>query len=847
MAENKQPYEADVALLLAQNYKEAEMESTFRSGLLGETARVVSARARSGLRRMTFAAVAGAAMLIIALLAWHSLTATQVKPPSPQPSNTTPAAIVQKGNSNESKSAPQQVNVPPKNQAKNSLEIAAMPGRSATKRPAIAKNAEPLLVVIAARQPATDNTGHKLVIGDKVFSGATVGTGKKGRLRLITRHGSEFAVAPESVLNISKDGKRAKLIKGRIYCRNRIHEFSEIITTAGKIELLGTTIDAAMKTPKTVAVTVVQGSVRLKNAYGQMLVAAGKQAILSEAAAPEVGSEVNITAELAWYDGRGSIMSDYGDIAYTVRRGDAPITEVWAMNADGSEKRHVLTYLGYTDRTGPWLSGEQSLLIRPCSLSWTFPNFRERLGHGYRGKYVLGRLGGDYPREWLLNAATGQDMLLELPEDCTPQDIFSISPDGSLFALSAYTAQGPGIYLYELLSGRFGKLYDMPASGDIAWSPDSGMVADTVFISPERYEQLMVVNVRTGQSIDLHIQAQDQVFSPDGTRLAFTADFAESPRAKGSVFILPLRAGSKPQRVTPKEEGAQYPKWSPDGRRLQYWIWTVPKDGGPTETRVRVVNTDGSNNHEIYYGEVVKSAWSSDGRNVYLSTPHGVLRVSADHSGVIADLGGKAEDSTFPPRVAAERREAIQAIQEAMFQFAVGQWRAYEGRFEESRTAFMKSSDIFVSLPYNYPHMQFSLSNVLLYVDTAFALADRPTAVISEEICGIHLTHLSALIDRYRRQHNEHYPASLRELIAWAKTLSNILMDHWLNPSVADLNPMLRCPEGDLYEYRPPAGGNPVEGELALRCPRHSKNILSWEESGRPGTFGGYSEMGWGK
>lgn len=69
MTENKQPFEADVALLLAQNYKEAEMESTFRSGLLGETTRVVSARSRIGLRRLTFAAVAGAAMLIIAFLA----------------------------------------------------------------------------------------------------------------------------------------------------------------------------------------------------------------------------------------------------------------------------------------------------------------------------------------------------------------------------------------------------------------------------------------------------------------------------------------------------------------------------------------------------------------------------------------------------------------------------------------------------------------------------------------------------------------------------------------------------------------------------------------------------------
>jgi len=845
MAENKQPYEADVALLLAQNYKEAEMESTFRSGLLGETARVVSARARSGLRRMTFAAVAGAAMLIIALLAWHSLTATQVKPPSPQPSNTTPAAIVQKGNSNESKSAPQQVNVPPKNQAKNSLEIAAMPGRSATKRPAIAKNAEPLLVVIAARQPATDNTGHKLVIGDKVFSGATVGTGKKGRLRLITRHGSEFAVAPESVLNISKDGKRAKLIKGRIYCRNRIHEFSEIITTAGKIELLGTTIDAAMKTPKTVAVTVVQGSVRLKNAYGQMLVASGKQAILSEAAAPEVGSEVNITAELAWYDGRGSIMSDYGDIAYTVKRDGEPFVEVWAMDLQGEGKRHLQSYLGFAFLTGSWLAGRQDLLMQPISLCWRYPKAGERLAHEYNGNFILGRKGGNYPREWLLNAATGQDMLIELPEDYTPIRPFSLAPDGSLFATTGVTNQDEGVYLYELSSGCFRNLSTLHSTGEgVSWSPDGKMIAGTAFFSPERYEQLITIDIDTGHTIDYQIQAQNPVFSPDGAYLAFTSDFGAVFGAHGSVFVLSLQPGSKPQRITPKGEGAWYPQWSPDGSRLLYWV--MPTDSEMPPTSIHVVNSDGSSNHIVYSGDTHKTAWSPEGKSIFISTVLGILKVSADQSHELENLGGKAEDSLLSPLISDEMKRASQAVQEAVFQFSLGKWRAYEGRFEESRTAFMKSSDIFVSLPYNYPHMQFSLSNVLLYVDTAFALANRPTAVVSEEICGIHLTHLSALIDRYRRQHNEPYPASLWELISWAKTINNLRMDDWLNPSAVDLNPMLRCPEGNPYEYRPPVGGKPVEGEVALRCPRHAKNILRWE-SGRPGTLSQYSEMGWGK
>lgn len=302
MTENKQPFEADVALLLAQNYKEAEMESTFRSGLLGETTRVVSARSRIGLRRLTFAAVAGAAMLIIALLAWHSLTATQVKPPSPGPRDTNSAAIVQKENSNESKSAPQQANVSPKNQAKNSLEIAAIPGSSATKRPAIAKNAEPLLVVIAAQQPATDKTGHKLVIGDKILDGATLQTGKGGRLNLITRRGSEIALNSNSEISLVAGSLSARLTKGEIYCRSRQKEIEQITTPAGNIKLLGTIVNTQIKDKKTVAVTVLEGKVRLENAHGEAVVDSGKKSLLVAQLAPETGKTVNLATEIDWYD-----------------------------------------------------------------------------------------------------------------------------------------------------------------------------------------------------------------------------------------------------------------------------------------------------------------------------------------------------------------------------------------------------------------------------------------------------------------------------------------------------------------------------------------------------------------
>jgi len=179
----------------------------------------------------------------------------------------------------------------------------------------------------------------------------------------------------------------------------------------------------------------------------------------------------------------------------------------------------------------------------------------------------------------------------------------------------------------------------------------------------------------------------------------------------------------------------------------------------------------------------------------------------------------------------------------------MGQWLAYEGRMAESRAAFTRSAELFAGLPYRFPRLHFSVSNVLLYADKAAALAARPEAEVQEETCRVHLTHLGALIRHYQEQHDNQAPASLEELAGWAKALDNIALDGWLIPSKADLMPMFRCPEGDSYIYTPLIGRQPQAGEALLSCPKHSDNILRWESDGKqwyPGTLSYYTESGWG-
>jgi len=710
-----------------------------------------------------------------------------------------------------------------------------------------------LFAVIAARGEVSDGSGLELKVGDRISAGTTVRTGKGGGLSLVTLQGSEFALDAGSELSVAKNGKSAFLKRGRLYCRNRKHEFGAITTGAGKIELLGTVINARVKNASQVAVTVVEGKVKLANTHGEIVVEAGRQVMFSDGDAPEAGETINPREAIAWYDGRGGVVSDYGDIVYTARGEEDPLTEVWAMGEDGGDKHRVKTYLGAVWLTGPWLAWEPTLLISPNGLCWKYPDLAAGRGDGWEGVSLLGLS----PSWWLLNTETGQDSRLELPEDCEPAEPIYPSPEGTMLAFWAARKEEPleggncsrGVYLYDLWTGRLSRLIKAVGYGEIAWSPEGDRLAAEVFVSPERFEQLAVIDINTGASTDFGFQVRDPVFSPEGERMAFIGDFSPgSSRRQGRVFVIDLQPGSQPRPVSPRGEGAQYPQWSPGGDRLLYWVWRNPEGGGMTETSVQVIGSDGSEGKEIYHGVVKASAWATDGEAVYISTQEGILLVAADGSGVIADLGGSSQDRGLAARERRELKRAIAAVREAMLQYALGQWRDYEGRREESRAAYRQAASIFAGLPYRFPRLQFSVSNVLLYADAADALAARPAAEVSEEVCRVHLTHLGALIGHYQEQHNNQAPANLEELAEWAKEKDNIALDGWLIPGKADLESMFRCPEGEAYVYEPSGFGAELEGGELLSCPLHPENILRWQDDGatrRPMGLTYYTERAW--
>jgi len=170
---------------------------------------------------------------------------------------------------------------------------------SHARRALLLGGAPPVLTVTAVQSHAVGRFGLALQVGDRLPAGTVVRTGKHGRLTLLTREGSEFTLNEKSEFALSPDGVSGALRRGEVYCRSRLHEIRRIATPAGEIHLLGTALDAALTQPDTVAVTVVEGKVRLANSHGEAIVEAGRKAVLTTAQAPAGGVPVDPAAEIS--------------------------------------------------------------------------------------------------------------------------------------------------------------------------------------------------------------------------------------------------------------------------------------------------------------------------------------------------------------------------------------------------------------------------------------------------------------------------------------------------------------------------------------------------------------------
>jgi Tol biopolymer transport system component len=221
-----------------------------------------------------------------------------------------------------------------------------------------------------------------------------------------------------------------------------------------------------------------------------------------------------------------------------------------------------------------------------------------------------------------------------------------LSPDGRWVVFTSERRGNPDLYALAIEGGAEPQLLiDSAAMEDqVAFSPDGRSIAFVstasgnadIYVLPFAPETSQALAAATNVTNDPGGDFRPD-FSPDGTRIAFTADrdtpvsghpiFAFTRQREGDVYVM-NRDGSAVQRLTATPDWDGSPEWSADGGTL-YFYSARPREivGPPTSPilgqeggfRIWAMNADGSSPRAVTPEgvEALAPALTPDGRIAY--------------------------------------------------------------------------------------------------------------------------------------------------------------------------------------------------------------------------------------
>ena len=225
--------------------------------------------------------------------------------------------------------------------------------------------------------------------------------------------------------------------------------------------------------------------------------------------------------------------------------------------------------------------------------------------------------------------------------------VLSIDPNTGASRSSLWITSGRGG------TRRLAGLSSIEAAVDASWSPDGRVIAfaaDCSFKYRLSCSSVWRVNADGSGLRKLSTgDAQDYcpAWSPKGTRIAFTAQFAGTKNRSSGIYV--MHADGSSRKAIDRNELDGCVSWSPDGSRLAFWrpnrLLLIHADGGGTQTiardvgqydaepdwspdgkhlafakqggsssRVYVIRSDGTELHPVAYGS--SPEWSPDGREL---------------------------------------------------------------------------------------------------------------------------------------------------------------------------------------------------------------------------------------
>ncbi|HVS32333.1 MAG TPA: protein kinase [Thermoanaerobaculia bacterium] len=180
-----------------------------------------------------------------------------------------------------------------------------------------------------------------------------------------------------------------------------------------------------------------------------------------------------------------------------------------------------------------------------------------------------------------------------------------------------------------------------------SWSPDGktvvfvrsnrpGRVGQADIHSEYDYGDIWSIDAGSGAEQLLLRNAFDPAWSPDGSRIAFSAPWSGSHR-----LWIADRNGHNPQQVTSdRTEAVEHvrPRWSPDGRRLVF------QNIERTQYDIRVVDLETKTLRSLTNDRIIdiSPVWSPDGRAIYFSSYRG--------GGINVWRVRVAQDGSFSPQ-----------------------------------------------------------------------------------------------------------------------------------------------------------------------------------------------------
>jgi dipeptidyl aminopeptidase/acylaminoacyl peptidase len=328
-----------------------------------------------------------------------------------------------------------------------------------------------------------------------------------------------------------------------------------------------------------------------------LLLAGGLVAALPSNAFPQEGAPRPIAIDDQFaLRGLGSpVLSPEGDwVAYTVSTTDAEeessATRLWMTRTDGTGAPLAMTREGESVGSPAW------------SPDGRYLSFTASRGEDARTQvWVLDRRGGE---AWALTDVE----------------------------------QGVSDYVWSPEGTRLALVMRDPEVQDSTWTSDrqKPWVIDRLqfkrdragYLTDTRHSHLYVFDVESREVRQLTAGGHDEsgpVWSPDGTRIAFTSNRTEDPDTNSNTDIWVVSVDveepvTEPLRITSNPGSDSSPAWSPDGGRIAYTTVIRPDLIWYATTHLAVVNADGTGAQvltEAMDRNVSSPVFSPDGRLVY--------------------------------------------------------------------------------------------------------------------------------------------------------------------------------------------------------------------------------------